>query len=244
MSTTGTNSAKDFESGYIGNANHEVDAACQLIKSDPNLANGYHAVGFSQGGQFLRAVAERCPEPRMKNLITLGAQHQGVFGLPRCPGENATLCNLARHLLNYGAYRDFVQNSLIQAQYWHDPIQEELYQNKSIFLADINNQKSNSSVNQLYKENLAQLTNFIMVMFANDTMVDPKESSLFGWYKPGSQGKETVDFRNTSLYEQDLIGLKKLDQEGKIFMYTVPGDHLQLDIKWFTEEIVKRWLKM
>ena len=40
------------------------------------LQNGYHAMGFSQGGQFLRAVAQKCPQG-MKTLVSFGGQHQG-----------------------------------------------------------------------------------------------------------------------------------------------------------------------
>ncbi len=29
-----------------------------------------------QGGQFLRAVAQRCPDPPMRNLVSIGGQHQ------------------------------------------------------------------------------------------------------------------------------------------------------------------------
>jgi hypothetical protein len=50
----------------------------------------------SQGGQFLRAVAQRCPQPQMRNLITFGAQHQGVFGFPNCPGEMDPFCDIVR----------------------------------------------------------------------------------------------------------------------------------------------------
>lgn len=28
----------------------------------------------------------------------------GVYGFPRCPGDNITLCNFVREMLNYGAY--------------------------------------------------------------------------------------------------------------------------------------------
>jgi palmitoyl-protein thioesterase len=49
---------------------------CEMIANDPALQNGFNAIGFSQGGQFLRAVAQRCPTPRMRNLITVGSQHQ------------------------------------------------------------------------------------------------------------------------------------------------------------------------
>ena len=67
-----------------------------MLAEDPELQGGYNAIGFSQGGQFLRAVAQRCPEPAMRNLITIGAQHQGVFGFPNCPGEMDPFCDIVR----------------------------------------------------------------------------------------------------------------------------------------------------
>ncbi len=75
---------------------------------------------FSQGGQFLRAIAQRCPNPPMLNLISVGGQHQGVFGFPRCPGDNVTICNYVRKLLDYGVYEKIVQDHLVQAEYWQD----------------------------------------------------------------------------------------------------------------------------
>ena len=50
----------------------------------------------------------------MKNLVTFGAQHQGVFGFPNCPGEMIFFCDIVRDLLNYGAYVEFVQDFLVQ----------------------------------------------------------------------------------------------------------------------------------
>ena len=34
-----------------------------------------------------------------------------------------------------------VQFSLVQAEYWHDPLNEEEYREKSVFLAEINQEK-------------------------------------------------------------------------------------------------------
>lgn len=50
-----------------------------------------------------RAVAQRCPDPPMLNLISLGGQHQGVFGIPKC-SDTSRLCNYMRRMLRYGAY--------------------------------------------------------------------------------------------------------------------------------------------
>lgn len=44
---------KDFESGFFRNPNSQVDEVCEIIRNDPQLAYGYNAIGFSQGGLFL-----------------------------------------------------------------------------------------------------------------------------------------------------------------------------------------------
>lgn len=48
------------------------------------LRGGFHAVGFSQGGQFMRALVERCDGLNVHTLVTMGAQHQGVINTPGC----------------------------------------------------------------------------------------------------------------------------------------------------------------
>ena len=127
------------------------------MKNDGNLTDGYNAIGFSQGGQFLRAIAQRCPEPMMNNLVTLGGQHQGVFGLPYCPSLSSKTCEYFRELLNYAAYEKWVQNYLVQATYWHDPLNEGSYKKYSTFLADINNELER---NEDYVTNLQKLNKY------------------------------------------------------------------------------------
>lgn len=47
------------------------------------------------------------------NLLSVGGQHQGVFGLPKCPGNNSEMCEVVRKMLNYGAYSPEVQPHLV-----------------------------------------------------------------------------------------------------------------------------------
>lgn len=49
----GDSVAQDLENGYFMAADRQIDMACQLLKEDPKLQGGFHAVGFSQGSQFL-----------------------------------------------------------------------------------------------------------------------------------------------------------------------------------------------
>lgn len=51
---TGATEAKDVWSSYFGDLNEQVADVCEQIRSIPELQGGYNAIGFSQGGQFLR----------------------------------------------------------------------------------------------------------------------------------------------------------------------------------------------
>lgn len=236
----GKSATDDLESGYFGQMNERVADVCRSLALDPELKDGYHAIGFSQGGQFLRAVAQRCPSPRIRNLITLGAQHQGVSSVPRCTGTSLSLCQLAAKLINFGAYTSFVQQHSVQAQYWNDPLDQQNYREKSIFLADINNEREPR--NQSYVDNLLKLDNLVLVQFEGDTIVIPRESETFGFYESGQRTK-ILPMNQTDLYRADRIGLRTLDQSGRLVIYRVPGNHLQLDMKWFTDELIAKYVR-
>merc|ERR1712095_58618 len=230
----------DTINGFLKPVDKQIEMVCQQLAEDPELQNGYNAIGFSQGGQFLRAVAQRCPQPPMKNLITFGAQHQGVFGFPNCPGEMDPFCDIVRDLLNYGAYVEFVQDFLVQAQYWHDPLHFETYVEKSLFIAEVNNEKAEK--NASYAINLAQLENFVMVKHNQDSMVEPRESGHFEFYYPG-QADVIQPLKESPIYTEDRIGLKTLDESGRLHFLSVEGNHLEFSRDWFIQEIINVYLK-
>lgn len=225
---------QDTENGFFMDVNEQVSFVCNQLSQDPKLKGGYNAMGFSQGSQFLRGVVQRCPDPPMKNLISVGGQHQGVFGLPRCPGESSHICDWIRKMLNSGAYTDTVQKHLVQAQYWHDPLNDDLYKKHSLFLADINQERV---VNETYKKNLMSLNKFVMVKFLQDTMVDPVDSEWFGFYKPG-QAKELETLQESAIYTEDRLGLAEMDSAGKLVFLATDGDHLQFTREWFNDNLL------
>ncbi|KAK0168978.1 hypothetical protein PV327_002734 [Microctonus hyperodae] len=234
----GNDVVEDVINSYFKNVNEQINEVCRDLSNDVKLKSGYNAIGFSQGGQFLRAIAQRCPSPQIKNLISLGGQHQGVYGLPNCGSIHHPLCDYLRKMLNYGAYSKFIQNRLVQAEYWHDPLQEDEYKKKSAFLADINNELV---INETYKENLQRLNRLVLVLFENDTMVQPRESEWFGFYKPG-QSVELETLQQSQLYKEDRLGLNKMDKNGKIHFLSVAANHLQFTDHWFNETIIQKYL--
>lgn len=89
----------------------QLDTVCKTVHSDPQLADGFHLVGFSQGGLFVRALAQRCPPKRLGSIISIGGPQQGIYGLPFCPNATAfPPCQRFRSFLSKTAYTDFVQS--------------------------------------------------------------------------------------------------------------------------------------
>ena len=125
----GATRAEERERSITMGMEAQVAWACRQLAGDPRLAGGYTGVGYSQGGLLLRGwapdtssprLAQLCPEPPMVQLVTLGSPHQGIAGLPRCPGRRqaspcpspgptSLLCTMMRSLLSAGAYQPFVQ---------------------------------------------------------------------------------------------------------------------------------------
>eukprot|EP01099_Mayorella_cantabrigiensis_P004630 TRINITY_DN351_c0_g1_i2.p1 TRINITY_DN351_c0_g1~~TRINITY_DN351_c0_g1_i2.p1 ORF type:complete len:307 (-),score=82.82 TRINITY_DN351_c0_g1_i2:36-836(-) len=225
---------EDERAGFIGNVNDQLKEVYDKINSDSKLLGGFNAIGFSQGGQFLRGYVEHYNNPPVQNLISVGGQHQGVFGFPACDPETFEFCETLRELLDL-AYVPGIQNVSVQAQYWQDPTKQELYTNASIFLADINNQKEEK--NQVYKQNLQSLKTFVLVLFENDTVVIPRESEWFGYYTPG-QDIELQTLQQSQLYQEDWLGLKSMDEKGQLAFLSTEGDHLDFSDDWFIENII------
>ncbi|XP_046686845.1 palmitoyl-protein thioesterase 1-like [Homalodisca vitripennis] len=49
----GNNVVEDTENGFFMNVNDQVKMVCEQLASDSKLNEGYNAIGFSQGAQFL-----------------------------------------------------------------------------------------------------------------------------------------------------------------------------------------------
>lgn len=140
-----------------------------------------------------------------------------------CLTKTRSIILLTIIIVNDHIFFRYIQKSIIQASYWHDPLKEDEYKKKNIFLADINNENTINTVyiinnyiikiflfslsvimdsyTQEYKNNLQNLRTLVLVKFDNDTMVEPVESEWFGFYKPG-QTEEIQQLQETELYQQ------------------------------------------
>ncbi|KAM7542589.1 hypothetical protein Aperf_G00000014837 [Anoplocephala perfoliata] len=219
----------------------QLDVVCETVHSDPQLADGFHLVGFSQGGLLVRALAQRCPPKRLGSVISIGGPQQGVYGLSFCFNVSAfPQCDLLRRYLSKIAYIDDFQSRLVPAQYWHDPMKEARYRAKSQFLAEFNQERA---FNPSYRENLLMADNLVLVRFMNDTTVIPNISEWFGFYRSGSS-EDTYDYKESRQYQEDTLGLQTLDKQGRLHFLSLPGSHDQFSDEWFRTSIIRKFLKV
>lgn len=222
----------DRTQSWFGDLNAQLDSVCQQLAEDPiiSTAPAFDAVGFSQGGQFMRGYIERCGHmaPPVRSLLTFGSQHNGIEEFQKCSGFTDFLCNSANALLRSSlVWSDFIQKKVVPAQYYRPSGDLENYLEHSNFLADINNERELK--NATYAENLAQLDKFVMILFEDDQAVIPKET---GWFaEVDLESSKVTPLQNRTIYKEDWIGLKKLDEKGALVYETVKGEHMQLKDK-------------
>jgi palmitoyl-protein thioesterase len=224
ISVAGDDASADRSGTFFGNVSSQVATVCDVLASHPILstAPGIDAIGFSQGGQFLRGYIERCNNPPVRSLVTFGSQHNGISQFRECASSD-WLCKGAMALLRFNTWSSFVQSRLVPAQYYRDPAEYQAYLDGSTYLADINNEREIK--NQQYKKNLASLTKFVMFLFEDDTLVHPRESA---WFGEVTAEDEKIPLREREMYNEDWLGLRELDEKGGIVFRSITAEHMQI----------------
>lgn len=86
-----------------------------------------------------------------------------------------------------------------------------------------------------YVKNLQSLRRLVLVKYKDDVSLIPSESSWFGYYNNESK---ILTMEETELYQNDKLGLRQMNDEGKLIRIESPLEHLQLDESWFRENII------
>jgi len=232
---------EDQSNGFFMTMDDQVAQFARVVQADPKLANGFNAIGFSQGNTIIRGYIHRYNNPPVKNFVSMHGVLMGVAGLPQCPMEVPVLGMFRRTVDKivslFGVYSSYVQNHLAQANYYRDATALARYRANAHYLPDINNEVPGKN-NATYTTNFASLEKLVLVMAEGDTMVHPKESEHFGYFKDGS-ATELVEMKDAPWYTEDWFGLKTLDAAKKIDTYSTPGNHLGFTEKFLIQMVQK-----
>ena len=237
---TGSTHTEDTNNGYFLNMDASVVNFAKAVQQDPKLANGFHAIGFSQGNNVIRGYIAKFNDPPVKVFLSINGVNAGEGAVPYCRPSHlgGGICDLLMEQASRAAYTDYAQMHSFQANYWRDPRESEfpVYQ-KYAQLSNWNNE--GFVVNQTFKENFSKTNKFVWIMARDDGMVWPKEGELWGAPDPKNPFEHILPREETEWYRNDLFGLKTAEEAGKNYYESFQGDHLQFSMEDFDGWVAK-----
>jgi len=214
------------EDSLFININDQVEMFAAQVQNDTNLAKGFNLVCHSQGGIICRGFIERYNNPPVYNYVSWAGPQDGVYGVPAlnylCPDYLCPYLDWVMDLVLTSWTDEWVQTHLTFAAYWKDPFAMDDYLLYNSYLADINNEREVK--NATYKEHITSLNTVLLIFSTIDNIVIPMQSPWFYFYAEGSD-TIIVPMNESQQYNQDWIGLKTLNEAGKLQMYGIDCDH-------------------
>jgi len=150
--------------------------------------------------------------------------------------SSSVFCAQTAKLVRAGAYSALVQGKVVQAQYFRAANDEASFLQHSLFLADANNLRD--AKNATYAERLAALHRLVMFRFADDATVVPRDSAWFAM----QSGAEVVPLEQQELYSSDWLGLRALNDAGRLMLAECPGEHMRFTLDWFSANVIAPFL--
>jgi len=224
--------------GIFSLANHmnqQLAAVVAAIQNDPNLAQGFNFYGESQGALLARAYVTTVNSPPVFNLVALNGPQNGVGECPKV--ELPVVKQLCGDL---GAELDIYHWPACSfCSYWRGKDKKKYFDN-SEFLADVNNEDiAGGVVNQTRRQNMMSLNKYMATAALRDTVVQPGKSAWHTFWHWGDRWRtDIMDLNETTGYQNDVLGLKTLDQRHALILNSFDSHHLGYTMDWWNETVL------
>ena len=210
-----------FWTSILENFENQAKIGCENLKKNPHFQNKFHILGISQGTLLGRYIIEKCDiKGEVVNYLSFDGPQQGIGQLPKL--YCGKFCDFLNFITVDLIYNDFIVKHMGPSSYYKFRWNQKLYNNKNLFLKDLNNE--GEIKNEEYKKRMLKLNKIMLIKGKRDTVITPRESSWFEFYD--KEGKEIVKLEDSDFYQKDFIGLKKLNEDGKIIFVEFENEHV------------------
>ena len=209
----------------------QVEEACEKIKSNPYFQDKFNVLGISQGTLIGRYIIEKCDmKGQVMKYMSFDGPQMGIASIPKitCGSFCEWLCNITAPL----AYQ--LRDIVAPCGYYKYRYDQDTYKKTNTFLKMLNNEDEKDE--EVYKR-FSSLEKVKLIKSREDTVITPRDSSWFQFYD--KNGIEIVPLELSDFYIDDYIGLRKLNEEGKVEFTEFAEEHVLYNMDEYNEEIVK-----
>jgi palmitoyl-protein thioesterase len=205
---------EEIGNGQLTSIFMPLEEQCALLAE--NIRRGsadgkrVNMVAISQGGLLARCYVEKYSHMSEYSgvdlLLTMGTPHMGVF---------------------FADDPDPFYKNVIR-DYWKDPFRYQDYLRTNEFLSELNNEREHNE-SELYRSNMLGLKELGIVWTSVDEVVQPLESARFEYYNTTAAMERgelvVVPLGLSNTYVKDLIGLRGLDEAGRLVLVETDCAH-------------------
>jgi palmitoyl-protein thioesterase len=194
----------EIGNGKIDSIFMDMNKQCDIFSNKvnniitQNKNTKVNIIGISQGGLTARCFVEKYSNNNINTLMTIGTPHMGIYDK---------------------------NNNIKSLQYWKNPFNYNDYLTKNKYLVYLNNE---NTINNVYKKNLININNFIVIWSSIDKVIKPLESAKFEFYNStlakDKNELSIISLNNSDIYNKDYIGLKELNNKLIISKYDCEHD--------------------
>ena len=209
----------------------QVEEACEKIKANPNFQSKFSILGISQGTLIGRYIIEKCQmKGQVMRYMSFDGPQMGIGSIPKL--TCGTFCDFLVNITAPLFYK--MKDRIAPAAYFRYKYDQEYYELHNTFLKMLNNE--NNEKDEEIKRRFSNLEKVKLIKSKDDSVIVPRDSSWFMFYD--FEGKEIVPLEESQFYKKDFIGLRKLNEEGKVIFATFRDEHVIYNIVEYWEEIV------
>ena len=209
----------------------QVEEACEKIKTNPNFQSKFNILGISQGTLIGRYIIEKCQmKGQVMRYMSFDGPQMGIGSIPKL--TCGTFCDFLVNITAPLFYK--MKDRIAPAAYFRYKYDQEYYELHNTFLKMLNNE--NDEKDEEIKRRFSNLEKVKLIKSKDDSVIVPRDSSWFMFYD--FEGKEIVPLEESQFYKEDFIGLRKLNEEGKVTFSTFRDEHVIYNIVEYWEEIV------
>ena len=210
----------------------QVEEACEKIKANPNFQGKFSILGISQGTLIGRYIIEKCDmKGQVVKYMSFDGPQMGIASIPKitCGTFCEWLCNITAPL----AYK--LRDIVAPCGYYKYKFDQATYQETNTFLKMLNNEYEERD-EEVYRR-FSSLEKVKLIKSLEDSVITPRDSSWFEFYD--KEGKVIVPLKESEFYINDNIGLRKLDEEGKVSFVAFKEEHVLYNMDEYRNEIVE-----